>query len=410
MDLALIPEGVKRCSFKVFCLWLLVIFGVIGWGVLGGFMVLWKGLNVTGLNDSFGFGLYITADLAIIALGAGAFFTGFLTYVIGKKELKDIINLAVVVGFICYTGAQVVLLLEIGQPIRGWFSFWHPNVHSMLTEVIFCITLYTIVLTVEYIPLILENRQLDKVPEFHYFSHNLHEIMVVFAATGTFLSFFHQGSLGGLYGVMFARPFAFRAGFFIWPWTFFLFIASAIASGPALTILVCKMVQGVSRKQLVRREAISLLAKVSGYLLTFYLIFKFLDTWWWATHTAPKMGMSFTEFFQGPYGMWLLVAELGICGVLPAIILLIPKAREDDVLLIVACVLNCTGIVINRFVFTVQNLALPVLPFEQLQIYVPTWQEWAPTVGVLAYGALLLSLSYRYLPMFPRERELNPID
>jgi len=410
MDLALIPEGVKRCSFKVFCLWLLVIFGVIGWGVLGGFLVLWKGLNVTGLNDSFGFGLYITADLAIIALGAGAFFTGFLTYVIGKKELKDIINLAVVVGFICYTGAQVVLLLEIGQPMRGWFSFWHPNVHSMLTEVIFCITLYTIVLTVEYIPLILENRQLDKVPEFHYFSHNLHEIMVVFAATGTFLSFFHQGSLGGLYGVMFARPFAFRAGFFIWPWTFFLFIASAIASGPALTILVCKMVQGVSRKKLVRREAISLLAKVSGYLLTFYLIFKFLDTWWWATHTAPKMGMSFTEFFQGPYGMWLLVAELGVCGVLPAIILLIPKAREDDVLLIVACVLNCTGIVINRFVFTVQNLALPVLPFEQLQIYVPTWQEWAPTVGVLAYGALLLSLSYRYLPMFPRERELNPID
>ena len=410
MDSALIPEGVKRCSFKVFCLWLLVILGVIGWGVLGGFMVLWKGLNVTGLNDSFGFGLYITADLAIIALGAGAFFTGFLTYVIGKKELKDIINLAVVIGFICYTGAQLVLLLEIGQPIRGWFSFWHPNVHSMLTEVIFCITCYTIVLTVEYIPLILENRQLDKVPEFHYFSHNLHEIMVVFAATGTFLSFFHQGSLGGLYGVMFARPFAFRAGFFIWPWTFFLFVASAIASGPALTILVCKMVQGVSRKQLVGREAISLLAKVTGYLLTFYLIFKFLDTWWWATQTAPKMGMSFTEFFQGPYGMWLLVAELGVCGVLPAIILLIPKAREDDVLLIVACVLNCTGIVINRFVFTIQNLALPVLPFEELQIYVPTWTEWAPTVGVLAYGALLLSLSYRYLPMFPRERELNPID
>ena len=410
MDSALIPEGVKRCSFKAFSLWLLVIFGVIGWGVLGGFMVLWKGLNVTGLNDSFGFGLYITADLAIIALGAGAFFTGFLTYVIGKKELKDIINLAVVVGFICYTGAQLVLLLEIGQPIRGWFSFWHPNVHSMLTEVIFCITCYTIVLTVEYIPLILENRQLDKVPEFHYFSHNLHEIMVVFAATGTFLSFFHQGSLGGLYGVMFARPFAFRTGFFIWPWTFFLFVASAIASGPALTILVCKMVQGVCRKQLVRREAILLLAKVTGYLLTFYLIFKFLDTWWWATQTLPKMGVSFTEVFQGPYGMWLLIAELGVCGVIPAIILLIPKAREDDVLLIVACVLDCAGIVINRFVFTIQNLALPVLPFEQVQIYVPTWTEWAPTVGVLAYGALLLSLSYRYLPMFPRERELNPID
>ncbi len=410
MDSALIPEGVKRCSFKAFCLWLLVIFAVIGWGVLGGFLVLWKGLNQTGLNDYFGFGLYITADLAIIALGAGAFFTGFLTYIIGKKELKDIINLAVVVGFICYTGAQLVLLLEIGQPIRGWFSFWHPNVHSMLTEVIFCITCYTIVLTIEFVPLILENRQLDKVRELHYFSHNLHEIMVVFAATGTFLSFFHQGSLGGLYGVMFARPFAFREGFFIWPWTFFLFVASSIASGPALTILVCMIVQGITRKQLVRREAISLLAKVTGYLLTFYMLVKILDTWWWAAHTAPNMGISFSEFFQAPYGLWLLIAELGICGVLPAIILLIPKAREDDVLLIVACLLDCAGIVINRFVFTVQNLALPVLPFDNLAIYVPTWQEWAPTAALVAYGALLISLSYRYLPMFPRERELNPLD
>ncbi len=410
MDSALIPEGVKRCSFKAFCLWLLVIFAVIGWGVLGGFLVLWKGLNQTGLNDYFGFGLYITADLAIIALGAGAFFTGFLTYIIGKKELKDIINLAVVVGFICYTGAQLVLLLEIGQPIRGWFSFWHPNVHSMLTEVIFCITCYTIVLTIEFVPLILENRQLDKVRELHYFSHNLHEIMVVFAATGTFLSFFHQGSLGGLYGVMFARPFAFREGFFIWPWTFFLFVASSIASGPALTILVCMIVQGITRKQLVRREAISLLAKVTGYLLAFYMLVKILDTWWWAAHTAPNMGISFSEFFQAPYGLWLLIAELGICGVLPAIILLIPKAREDDVLLIVACFLDCAGIVINRFVFTVQNLALPVLPFDNLAIYVPTWQEWAPTAALVAYGALLISLSYRYLPMFPRERELNPLD
>jgi Ni/Fe-hydrogenase subunit HybB-like protein len=410
MDSALIPEGVKRCSFKAFCLWLLVIFGVIGWGVLGGFLVLWKGLNVTGLNDYFGFGLYITADLAIIALGAGAFFTGFLTYVIGKKELKDIINLAVVVGFICYTGAQLVLLLEIGQPIRGWFSFWHPNVHSMLTEVIFCITCYTIVLTIEFLPLILENRQLDKVPEFHFFSHNLHEIMVVFAATGTFLSFFHQGSLGGLYGVMFARPFAFREGFFIWPWTFFLFVASAIASGPALTILVTTMVQGITRKKLVRREAISLLAKVTGYLLAFYMLVKILDTWWWATHTAPNMGVSFSEFFQAPYGLWLLFAEIVVCGIIPAIILLTPKAREDDVLLIVACVLDCAGIIINRFVFTVQNLALPVMPFDRLEIYVPTWQEWAPTVAVLAYGALLISLSYRYLPVFPRERELNPLD
>ena len=122
--------------------------------------------------------------------------------------------------------------------LRSWYGFWHPNVHSMLTEVMFCITLYLGVLMIEYAPLVLENRKINANPGAHYFAHNLHQLMFIFAGTGTFLSFFHQGSLGGMYGVMFARPFAFREGFFIWPWTFFLFIASAIASGPAFTVLI----------------------------------------------------------------------------------------------------------------------------------------------------------------------------
>jgi Ni/Fe-hydrogenase subunit HybB-like protein len=55
----------------------------------------------------------------------------------------------------------------------------------------------------------------------------------------------------------------------------------------------------------------------------------------------------------------------------------------------------------------VQTLAIPVMPFDTLQVYTPTWAEWAPTVAMLAYGALILSLSYRYLPVFPQEKELS---
>ncbi len=239
MDKALIPDGVKRCPLPIFALWVLLLAAVVGWGVWAGGMVLYKAMNLTGLNDYFGFGFYITIDLAIIALGAGAFFTGFLYYGLSRffpafKELSKVINLAVVVGFLCYTGAIVILLLELGQPMRSWFPYWHPNVHSMLTEVIFCITCYAIVLTIEYVPIILENRKINEVRGAHVFGHTLHELMAIFALTGTFLSFFHQGSLGGVAGVLFARPFAFRTGFFIWPWTFFLFVLSAIASGSGL--------------------------------------------------------------------------------------------------------------------------------------------------------------------------------
>jgi Ni/Fe-hydrogenase subunit HybB-like protein len=410
MDSALIPEGVKRCSPKVFFLWTLPWLGLLLWGLLSAFLCLWKGLNQTNMSNYFAFALWIVFDLSIIALGAGAFFTGFLTYVIGKKELKDIINGAVIIGFICYSGAVAMLGIDIGQPIRGWFIFWHVNVHSMLAEVSFCITCYLVVLAIEYLPIILENRKIEEIRELRLFGHNLHEIMVVFAATGTFLSFFHQGSLGGLYGVMYARPFAYREGFYVWPWTFFLFVLSAIAAGPSFTIVCTKLAEKLGRKKLVPDKAFQTLAKLSGALLALYMVLKIADTLGWAYGVVPRAGLTFSDFFrEGPYGAWLLFAEIGIFGIIPAIILNIPKARQNPGWLITGCLMNCTGIVLNRFVFTVVTLAIPVLPFDRFVSYLPTWQEWGISMAVIGYGFLLFSLSYRYLPLFPKEKELNAV-
>lgn len=402
-----IPEGLPRCSPLKFSLWILVLLLFLTWGLVAAFLVFWKGLNQTHMNDYFGFALWITFDLAVIALGAGAFFTGFLTYIWGKKELQAIIQFAVIIGFICYSGAILILTLDIGQPLRSWFGFWHPNVHSMLTEVMFCITLYLGVLTVEYLPLVLENRKINTYPGAHYFAHHLHEVMFIFAGTGTFLSFFHQGSLGGMFGVMFARPFAFREGIFIWPWTFFLFIASAIAVGPAFTVLITTLVQKVTGRKLVKQEILALLGKISGVLLTVYLGLKILDTLYWGAVALPAKGLRFLDQYQSPYGFWLVVAELGVFGLLPAILLLRPNIRMSPGWLAFACLLAITGVVFNRFVFTVVTLALPVLPFDRLVTYWPSWQEWAPVFAILAYGALIISLSYRYLPVFPQEKELN---
>jgi len=409
MDSALFPEGVKRCSAKVFFLWTLPWLALLAWGGLSAFLCLWKGLNQTNMSDYFAFALWIVFDLAIIALGAGAFFTGFLTYIIGKKELKDIINATVIIGFICYSGAVAMLGIDIGQPIRGWFIFWHVNVHSMLAEVSFCITVYLAVLAIEYLPLILENRKLQEIREIRLFGHNLHGIMAVFAATGTFLSFFHQGSLGGLYGVMYARPFAFREGFYVWPWTFFLFVLSAIAAGPSFTILCTKLAEKITRKKLVPNKAFQTLAKISGWLLGVYIVLKIADTLNWIYGVVPRAGLTFADFYkEGPYGVWLVAAEIVVFGVVPAIILLIPKARQNEGWLVAGCLMNCTGIVLNRFVFTVVTLAIPVMPFEKFVSYLPTWQEWGIALAVIGYGFLLFSLSYRYLPVFPKERLLNP--
>jgi len=412
MDSALIPKGVKRCHFGYFILFIGLVSIVLLWGVFAMLLCWLKGLNQTNMNDSYGFALWIWADLAVIAVGGGAFFSGFLKYIAGKDELKNIINYAVLIGFICYSSALLILAIDVGQPLRAWFIFWHANVHSMLTEVAFCLSCYFAVLTIEYIPLILENRQLDKVSFFHHLSHNMHSTMAVFAATGAFLSFFHQGSLGGVAGVLFGRPFAYREGIVIWPWTFFLFTWSAAACGPCFTILVTWITEKITRKKLVKQNVIELLAKISGWMLATYIIAKIIDTAYWAAVTAPSQGQTFMEFYSGNsfYGIWILVLEIVICGVLPAIILIMEKGRKNSTLLITAATLAVIGVCLNRWEMVLHVMAVPVLPFEEWALYIPSWQEVATTILPVAYGVILIAISHRYLPIFPQEKELNPID
>jgi len=412
MDTALIPKGVKRCPMWQFILQLGPVVAVLIWGVIAMLMCWLKGLNQTNMNDYYGFALWIWADLAVIALGGGAFFTGFLRYLVGKDELKHIINYAVLIGFVCYSSALLILAIDIGQPLRGWFIFWHANVHSMLTEVAFCLSCYFAVLCIEYLPLVLENRQLERVPFFHHLAHNMHEVMALFAATGAFLSFFHQGSLGGVAGVLFGRPFAYRTGLFIWPWTFFLFTWSAAACGPCFTILITKITEKITGKQLVKDNVVQLLAKISGWMLTTYIIAKIIDTWYWAAVTAPSKGFSLMDFYSNNpvYGIWLLVLELIVCGVLPAAILITEKGRNHPIAFMSAIVLAVLNVCINRWVMVLQVMAVPVMSFDRWAMYYPSWQEVATTLLPVAYGIILIAFSYRYLPVFPQEPELNPVE
>ncbi len=399
----------------MFLIGLVPVVLVLLWGVYAMLLCWLKGLNQTNMNDSYGFALWIWADLAVIAVGGGAFFSGLLKYVFGKDELKNLINYAVLIGFICYSSALLILAIDVGQPLRSWFIFWHANVHSMLTEVAFCLSCYFAVLTLEYLPLVLENRKLDKIPFIHNMSHNMHGAMAVFAATGAFLSCFHQGSLGGVAGVLYGRPYAYREALLVWPWTFFLFTWSAAACGPCFTILITKITEKIAQKKLVKDNVIFMFAEISGWMILTYIIAKTIDTVYWAQVTAPLLGFHWTDFYGAArsslscHGQWLLYLEIIGCGFLPAFILISKKFREKPGYLWLAIILATLGVCINRWTMVMQPMAMPVMTFDNWNLYLPSWQEWATTILPVAYGIILIAISYRYLPIFPQESELNPI-
>ena len=210
-----------------------------------------------------------------------------------------------------------------------------------------------------------------------------------------------------MYGVLFGRPYLYREGFFIWPWTFFLFILSAISAGPMFTVLVCTIMEKMSGRRLVTWEVKQLMGKIGGTMLLVYTVFKLADTWFWAVDLLPREGLTFDQMFYGwIYGKWLMWTEL-LCIILPVIFLLKKSTRENPKIFYTMLTLTCISITLNRYLLTVQALAIPVMPFDAWRTYAPNWAEWGACALVMAYAAMVLSLSYRYLPMFPQEARLN---
>ncbi len=194
----------------------------------------------------------------------------------------------------------------------------------------------------------------------------------------------------------------------VWPSTFFLFILSAAAVGPSFIVLTTWIVSAISKKRLVRPEAMQLLGRISGLLLSVYVLAKTVDTLIWLNRTSPERGFPAAQYYSWkPFGTWILFAEIVVCGLLPALILLVPRWRARTPLLVSAAALACCGVALNRFVMTIQTLALPTLSFDRFLSYYPSWQETGTFLAVAAYGVLVYSFSFRYLRLFPQERELN---
>ena len=94
-------------------------------------------------------------------------------------------------------------------------------------------------------------------------------------------------------------------------------------------------------------------------------------------------------------------------GLLPAFLLTFSKSAARRRWLLSAAALACAGVLLNRFVLTVQTLAVPTLAFDEFLQYTPSWQEVASFAGVIAYGVIVYSLSYRYLPLFAPSKGEN---
>lgn len=387
--------------------WLVFVAVCLLIGLASAFEVFRNGLTITNMSDTIPWGLWITIDLSSIALGAGAFTLSAVVYLFGLKNFQPIVRLAVFVGFIGYTSALLTLVMDIGRPDRFWHPWVYWNVHSVLWEITWCITIYLTIMILEFFPVVVEAPYFDRWPWLRKVAATLHKVAPVLALGGVFVSLLHQSSLGATYGIVKSRPIWFKPSMPI------MFILSAVAVGPALTMAIAYIIEWLTGKRHVPHDLLRTISRFSGYALLAYAYLKFWDlaavTYYGRTPAVSEALSLLNQ--QTPYNFGFWVGEIIIGLVIPVMMFLLPRYNKKPLNLVIGALCAAIGIIFNRWNVTVTGLFVPLSysPGTQYIVpagtYTPNLIEFGIAIGIFGYAALMMTLGVKFLPLFRNHHE-----
>lgn len=389
--------------------WLAGLAAAMAAGAVAGVIVFARGLVVTNLTDLVPWGLWITVDLSAIALSAGAFLLAAAVYLLGWRRFEPVARTATFIGLIGYSMAVLTLLLDIGRPDRFWHAlvFWNP--HSVLWEITMCVTLYLGVLAIETAPLFgrLEAVR-GRFPRLADLLGRAHRLAPYLAIVGLGLSMLHQSSLGALYGVLKARPIWYRPDLSV------LFILSAAAAGPALTVLASMIAGRLDRRARVDDDLMERLAHIVGWVVAGYLYFRFWDALSMSYTYEPGRteGLQLLTRGQLAFNFWAL--ELALGAAIPMVLLLRRNLRRNRTVRMIALALVVLGLAAYRWdtnlvgqLIVLRNLTGGNL--VRYTAYVPSLVEIVSAAGIVAYGLMAFTLGVRHLRVIHHEVEGNAV-
>lgn len=395
---------IKRFEVLPVHLWIAFLLLMLAIGMVAYGIVFVKGLSVTNLSDLVPWGLWITIDLSAIALSAGAFMLCAAVYLLGLKQYEPVARTATFIGLIGYSMALLTLLLDIGRPDRFWHALVYWNTHSLLWEVSMCLTLYLGVLLLETAPIIGRTEWMQS--RFPWISNkmvSIHHFAPLLAILGLSLSMLHQSSLGATYGVLKARPIWYKPGLSV------LFMFSAMVGGPALTVLITKVSGRLSPRAKVDDSLLKGITLFIGWALVGYIYFRFWDAFSVTYTYEPGRSEALSMMTSGPLAFNFLVGEMLLGAIIPAILLLVPRFNKSWTAQVVALALIVVGVVAYRWDINMSGLLviLTYLPQGITTVYTtyfPSTIEILCGLGVLAYGALAITLGVRYLNLIDHSK------
>ena len=365
---------------------LLTVVGIGCW-----FYQLAKGLGVTGMSNANSWGLYIAMFMLFVGLSAGGLIVASSASVFHIEKYKKVAMPAVILSTVCICVAAALILIDLGGVQRVWRLFTGPNFMSPLMWDVVVITIYLII-NILYLMWMRAGAD-DKVNVLSRFA--LPVAILVHSVTAW------------IFGLQIAKAWytAIMAP---------IFVASAMDSGLALLLLALIALDAAG----IFKFPVDLRTSLAGLLAACIAVDAFFIGCEVLTMAYPGAGeaVALSHMLTGataPF-FWFEI----VCGlVIPFLILVFAKNRENKTLIIVASVLVVLGVAAKRLWLLLTSFVTPNVAgapgitlgtnaaantpspdiWSVVGTYAPTLPEVCIVVGVISLGALVFMIMSKAL-------------
>lgn len=367
------------------------------------------GLGITGLTNSFSWGLYIAVFAFFVGVAAGGMIVSSSIYLFNVEKLRPFARIASLSAFGCTLAAGVMILLDLGKITNILNLFIHPNFMSPLLWDVVVVTCYMIItfLSVYF-------QMLPEWKETGFFLARWTQKKSEEEVGATSKKWSRRMAIVGLpFAVLIhtvtALIFATQTSRHWWHSAILPpdFVAMAVASGTALVLVICMLTVGKNFN--TYKDAFGIMAKIVAGSLALHFFFTAMELillgWEYSATTLEVLHIVFAN-----YGL-LYAIEI----IFPAIAMVMffsRKVKESSRMLYVLSFFVIIGAFVHRLMLmypgfnaipmslqsSVSNelWAYPIASgvdftpdvFVQSVAYMPTLMEWG--VALLPFGLALL--------------------
>ena len=364
-------------------------------GIAATFVLIERGLWLTGMTNRIPWGVQITMAVYYIGLSAGSLVVSGLYGVFGKVEYKPFARIAAYLAMLFLIAGLLSILTDQGRMDRVFLEpFSHFNLTSMFS-INPSLYLGHILLCILYLyALFAEKPRLTKVAAVTVVGW----AFVVHTGTGAILGFIprelHQSPL--------LPP---------------SFVAAALSSGAALMILVIVTLFRATRRPL-DDGLVLWLGKLLGVFLLVVMYLVVVENAYRYYLVQSREAAKFF-LFGGVHSLLFWIGLILVGSIVPIVLLFRRKTGSSVKWVVTAAVLVVFGVLCERYVIVIPGQTNPPHLFPGMEIsaspldegfvsYSISGYEALQALGVLGVIGLLFLLGLKWLPLAPTEARYPP--